>query len=321
MATLITGAGLVGTAFAQAAAARGERLVFLDAQPREEFLRLKLGDESFELVRADTRDLPALVETLRDHQIDTVVHTAGLIGRRVAESLASSFDINVGGSANVAEAVRLTGVKRLVHVSSTGVYDWRREADRALDEAFPRGSGGPYANFNVAKELVLEAYALQHGFELMVIRTASVIGIGHGWAGSGGASKLRALVQAGLSGRTAKIPARQAMAYEYVYSKDLGRAIDLATTLPMPEVNVFNVAYGRVTSFDDLVAAATQALPGLQVEILPGERPSDRLQPVDVSRAKRVLGWEPEYTLEAALKDYANELEAIGDDGLDRLER
>lgn len=167
---------------------------------------------------------------------------------------------------------------------------------------------------------MLEGYARQCGFELLVIRTASVIGIGHGWSGSGGAQKIRALVQAGVTGDTAKIAASQTMTYEYVYAKDLGRAIDLAATLPAPAESVFNIAYGNVTSFDDLVTAAKKALPRLQVEILPGERSPDRVQPVDVSRARELLGWRPEFTLEAALADYATELRSIGIDRLDRLE-
>lgn len=307
MATLITGAGLVGTSFARVALERGEKVVFLDSDPREAFLRTKL-DEPVELVRADLRDLPALVTALRKHAIDTVVHTAGLIGRRVSESLATSFEINVGGTSNVAEAVRQAGVSRLVHISSTGVYDWRRPTRGPVSESFPRGSGGPYSNFNVAKELVLEAHALQDGFELAIIRTASVIGLGHGVGGSGGTRKIRALAEAGLSGEPAKIPAHQAMAYEYVYAKDLGRAIDLATTGPLGDRNIFNIAYGRVTTFEELVTSAQRILPRLQVEILPGERSVDRTDPVDITHARDRLHWQPEFSLDAALEDYLAEL-------------
>ncbi|MFC1815125.1 NAD-dependent epimerase/dehydratase family protein [Thermodesulfobacteriota bacterium] len=127
MATLITGAGLVGTAFAQFAIKRSEPIVFLDPEPRNDFLRIKLGNANFELIRKDVRDLPALIKIINDHSIGTIVHTAGLIGKRLAASLYMGFQINLAGTLNVAEAVRLTGVKRLVHISTVGVYDWRRE--------------------------------------------------------------------------------------------------------------------------------------------------------------------------------------------------
>ena len=69
-------------------------------------LRLKLGERGYTLVRKDVRDLPALIETIQRHGVETVVHTAGLIGGRVQQSLSLAFDINLGGTRNVAEAVR-----------------------------------------------------------------------------------------------------------------------------------------------------------------------------------------------------------------------
>src|SRR3954462_12647064 len=113
MATLITGAGLVGTAFAREALARGESIVFLDPEPRADFLRMKLGDKGYALARKDVRDLPALIETIKAHRVETIVHTAGLIGPRVQQALSLAFDINLSGTRNVAEAVRLGGVRRL----------------------------------------------------------------------------------------------------------------------------------------------------------------------------------------------------------------
>ena len=56
---------------------------------------------------------------------DTVVHTAGLIGRRVSASLTNSFEINVGGTANVAEAVMRAA-------EDVTVDDPQRRLDRAL---------------------------------------------------------------------------------------------------------------------------------------------------------------------------------------------
>jgi len=184
--TLITGAGLVGTSFGQVALKRGEKLVYFDPQPRRDFLEMKLGKGNFEVVQKDVRDLPAIIQAIKDFKAETVLHTAGLIGPRVAESLYTGFNINVVGTMNVAEAVRLTGVKRLVHISTFGVYDWRRAAPEPVDEDFHRGSGVPYGNSKVAKELLLESYRNIHKFELIVIRPANVYGLGHFWSGSGG---------------------------------------------------------------------------------------------------------------------------------------
>ncbi len=308
MTTLITGIGLVGTSFAQLAHKRGERLVFLDIQPREEFLRRKLGEAQVTVLQKDVRDLPALIHAMKEHQVDTVVHTAGLIGGRVAESLYTGLQINVQGTINVAEAVRLTGVKRLIHISTFGTYDRRREGSTPIDEDFPRGEGAPYGNSKVAKELMLEAYQRLYGFELIVLRLANVYGLGHFWAGSAGGEIIQILLQKGLNGGVVRIRQEQTRDFEYVYFKDVGRAIELSATIPMPAKMFFNIGTGVVTKFDDLIALAKRLLPKLEVEIIPGKTSRSLKQPLVLSRAKELLGWEPQFTMETGFKDYIEEL-------------
>lgn len=308
MATLITGVGLVGTSFAQFALGRGEKLVFYDFQPRWEFLRRKLGDAEVTVLQRDIRDLPALVEAMKEHRIGTVVHTAALIGRRVAEPLYTGLQINVMGTINVAEAVRLTGVKRLVHLSTFGVYDRRREGSSPITEDFPRGEGAPYGNSKVAKEVILEAYQRVYGFELIVLRPANAFGLGHFWGGSSGGEKIQTMLECGLRGEVARIPREETRDFEYVYAKDLGRAVDLAATVPLPQKTVFNIGTGKVLKFDELVGIIRKVLPGLNVEILPGKTPPSVKQPLDISRAKEYLGWEPRFTMEEAFRDYLRDL-------------
>jgi UDP-glucose 4-epimerase len=310
MTTLVTGAGLIGTAFAQSALARGEQVVFVDPEPRADFLRLKLGDKGYSAVRKDVRDLPGLLETIKAQGATTVVHTAGLIGNRVQQSLTAAFDINLGGTRNIAEAVRLSGVRRLVHISTFGVYDRRREANAPVTEDFPRGGARGYGNYKGAKELILEAYAAAFGFELIMLRPANVFGLGHFWSGSSGGQKMHNLIVAGLDGTRARIPASETTANEYVYAKDVGRAVDLAATVAMPKQIAFNIGNGVVTPLQELLAAVKAICPGLSYEVEPGEAPHSKLAPLDISAAKRDLGWEPRFTIATAFADYLAELKA-----------
>ncbi|NIO09557.1 MAG: NAD-dependent epimerase/dehydratase family protein [Deltaproteobacteria bacterium] len=310
MTTLITGIGLVGTSFGEPAIKRGERLVYFDPQPRRDFLRRKLGDVPVEVVQKDVRDLPALIEAINKHKVDTVVHTAGLIGGRVAEAIYTGLQVNVMGTINVAEAVRLTGVKRLVHISTHGVYDRRKQPSSPVTEDFAKGGGSAYGNSKVAKELLLEAYQRQYGFELMVLRLANVYGLGHFWSGSGGGEMVQSILKNGIAGTLTRIPQEQTRDFEYVYFKDVGRAIDLAATIPMPARNVFNIGEGVITKFDDLVATAQRLLPKLQVEIIPGKSPLTVTQPMSISQAREFLKWEPQYNMEAGFKDFIQDLQS-----------
>jgi UDP-glucose 4-epimerase len=311
MTTVVTGAGLIGTAFAQNAIARGEKVVFVDPEPRADFLKLKLGDKGYTLARYDVRDLPNLIATIKEHSADTVVHTAGLIGNRVQQSLSNGFDINLGGTRNVAEAVRLTGVRRLVHISTFGVYDRRREEGNApVAEDFVRGGSRAYGAFKAAKELILEAYAAAYKFEVVMLRPANVFGLGHFAAGSSGGMKMQRLIEAGLDGGTARIPSSETMANEYIYAKDVGRAVDAAATAKRPPQIHFNIGNGYVTPFDDLLATLRKLCPNLRYEVEAGDPPHGKIAPLDISAAKQHLGWEPRFTIQSAFEDYLEDLKA-----------
>ncbi|HWP56263.1 MAG TPA: NAD(P)-dependent oxidoreductase [Candidatus Acidoferrales bacterium] len=311
MTTLITGMGLVGTSFAQVALKRGENIVFYDVAPRTDFLAAKLGRANVTVVQGDVRDLPALVDAMRAHKADTVMHTAGLIGAKAARPIYTGMQINVMGTINVAEVVRLTGVKRLILVSTFGVYDRRLEGPSPIAESFPRGPGEAYGNSKTAKELMVEAYQRLYGFELIVTRLANVYGFGHFAGGSGGGEMIQNMLVAGIKGGVARIPQEQARDFEYIYCKDLGRALDRAATVPLREPEVINIGTGVIVKFDELVATAERLLPDLQVEMIPGKPPRSAKQPMVIRKAKELLGWEPEYDLEAGFKDYIEELKAL----------
>jgi nucleoside-diphosphate-sugar epimerase len=311
MATLITGLGLVGTSYAQLALKRGENIVFYDIAPRKDFLAHKLGSANVTVVQRDVRDLPSLIETMQKYKIDKVIHTAGLIGGKVAQPIYSGMQINVMGTINVAEAVRLTGVKRLVQISTFGIYDRRAGEPTPIDEGFRRGPGEAYGNSKVVKELMVEAYQKLFGFELIVLRLANVYGVGHFAGGSGGGEMIQNMLQTGIKGGVVKINQEVARDFEYVYYKDLGRALDKATAVPLSGPVTLNIGTGVVIKFDDLVATAEKLLPQLQVEIIPGTKPRSAKQPMVITKAKEVLGWEPEYDLEAGFKDYIKELQGL----------
>lgn len=308
MAVLVTGAGLIGTGFAREAIARGEEVIFLDPEPRADYLRFKLGDKGYRLVWGDVRDLPALVSVMSGCKLSAVVHTAGLIGSKVQKSLYNAFDINLGGTRNVAEAVRLAGVKRLVHVSTMGVFDTRRQTNASIPEDFPRGANRGYGNYKAAKEMILEAYAHEYKFELMILRPANVYGFGHFFAGSSGGMKMQALLEAGMDGKSATISSSETMANEYVYWKDIGAAVDIATRIAMPKDYIFNTGNGYVTPFEDVVAAVRRLCPGVSLDVEKGAPPKSKAHAMDITRAREQLGWQPRYSIDEGFADYLDEM-------------
>ena len=93
-----------------------------------------------------------------------------------------------------------------------------------------------------------------------------------------------------------------------LYAKDCGRAIDVCATIDAPSENVFNIAYPVTTSFEELVALIKDQLPNLRLDIVPGKPPLNRAAPLDINRAKEMLGWEPEFSMQDAFADYIADL-------------
>jgi len=80
--------------------------------------------------------------------------------------------------------------------------------------------------------------------------------------------------------------------------------------VPMPKQTTFNIGNGVVTPFEELLAAVKVLCPGLSYEIEAGEVPHSKLAPLDISAARRDLGWEPRFTIASAFADYLAELKA-----------
>src|SRR5919204_6538530 len=145
MNILITGAGLIGSHAARQMADAGHKVVLFDLSPNREYIEKIVGSGRAEAVAADMRDLPALLGALERFNIDTIVHTAGLIGSRVAENSYTGATNNILGTINVLEASRLRRLRRVVYVSTFGVYDRDKITDSVIRETHPIGGHNLYA--------------------------------------------------------------------------------------------------------------------------------------------------------------------------------
>ncbi|MDB5553688.1 MAG: NAD(P)-dependent oxidoreductase, partial [Rhizobium sp.] len=224
-------------------------------------------------------------------------------------SLSLAFDINLGGTRKVAEAIRLTDVRRVVQISTFGVYASRVTPTEPITEDFPRGGVRGYGNLKIGKEALLEAYAHEYKRELFMLRPANVYGFGHFFAGSSGGQKMQALLEAGLKGSTASIPSSETMSNEYVYADDVGRAIDLAATVEAGSHRTFNIGNGVITPFDELIATVKKIAPLLKYHIEPGAAPSSKAFPLDICRAEASLRWKPRFSLAEGFADFRDEVE------------
>jgi nucleoside-diphosphate-sugar epimerase len=309
MRVLITGGGMVGSHAARELVTRGDDVTILDAAPREAYIR-EIAGPAVGIIQGDITELPGLVEAARDVRPDVLLHTAALIGGEAQRVPYRGIRVNVDGTVNVAEAVRLLEIRRIVYASTLGVYDLSQPQPAPIDETFPLGSSGRiYGASKVACEALLDAYANAYGFELAMLRFAGIYGRGHFGGGSGIGPEIHGLVSAAMAGRPVVLGAGIPPSYEVVHVKDVARGVAAAVHADPLRHRAYNLGTGVLVTPEDVAAAARRAFPGADVGV-GASRPDahPRLQPLDLSRSRMDLGYEPLLGLERGLLDLASEL-------------
>jgi UDP-glucose 4-epimerase len=309
MNVLVTGGGLIGCHFAKRMADDGNRVVIYDLSPNRDYIDKIVGKNRAEVVAADMRDLPALLAALKQFNIDTLVATAGLIGRRVQENSYTGSTNNILGTINVLEATRLQGLRRVVYVSTFGVYDRDKIKQGPVREDAPIGGHNLYTTTKTCSEHLVHAYAHLYNLDTVIIRPAGVFGRGHYVGGSTVGQVMRDLALKIIKREPFSIDAKIYFSNEYVYAKDVALAIELACKGREPKQRIYNAGSGAVTTASDLAQAARALSPQAEVKVIGDEGADGHAKfPLDLGAAKAELGYVPQFPLKEALRDYMEEL-------------
>lgn len=296
MRILVTGAGLVGCHVAKELSDRGHDVVLYDLRPDATYVSEVAPAADVEV--GDVCDLARMTALLELHQTEVVFHSAFLMGGVLDDDPMQGLRVNVDGTMVVGEAVRLVGARRLLFAGTFGIYDWGR-ATGPIDEDFPVLGAHFYTSSKIAAERLLAAFAARYGFEHATLRFAQVYGHGH-YAGAdlAGPSMERVVTDA-LEGGQVQIDQWYLAVNDYVYVEDLAAGVANACELPLPH-DLYNLGSGSVRGPHDIAEAIRSVVPGTEVEVLP--EPDDPIWnhffPLDISRARAELRYEPRFGLE-----------------------
>lgn len=308
MRILVTGgAGFLGAATARALVARGDTAVVFDTRapafpsPRPSSAG---GEGELIAVPGDITDLANVAQAVMTHEPDAIVHCAAIVG--VLSSLGSPINvvrINIEGSLNVFEAMRLAGVRRCIHLSSEETYGAFRS--ERVDETHPLDPVMPYGISKTAVEQLGRSYGTLHGIEVVNLRTSWVYGVG--------LPRERIpknLVEAALAGRELHLPSGAQTAIDHTYVDDVVSAILAALDHREHRYDAYNVASGTAPTVSELVDIVRALVPGARLSVGPGPyRHGGRVElarkgALDVSRAASELGWRPRYDIRSGLAAY-----------------
>ncbi len=299
MRVLITGgAGFLGSALANrlAGPGQGHTVLVLDDLTAGDPRRLA---PNVLFTRGDVKDVPKLWTLLQG--VDCVYHLAARV--RVPESIHYPSDynaVNVGGTVAVMEAVRDTGVKRVVFASSGALYG--EQSSQPIAENQVPNPNSPYGVSKIAAEHYVATLGTLYGIETVSLRIFNAYGPGQELPPSYPPVIPHMLKQA-QSGGSLVIFGDGSQTRDFVFVDDVVEALVAAATAADVNRAVINVGSGQELSINDLAGKVGRVM---------GKRPSllyNRSQPrgvsrlvADVSLAESLLGWEPRTPLQQGLR-------------------
>lgn len=127
-------------------------------------------------IHGDIRDKSALLDALNNHNIDSVIHFAGLkaVGESVEKPL-EYYDNNVNGTLVLVDAMRESGVRSLVFSSSATVYG--DPASVPITEDFPTSATNPYGRSKLmVEECLTDFQKANHDWSITLLRYFNPVG-------------------------------------------------------------------------------------------------------------------------------------------------
>jgi UDP-glucose 4-epimerase len=293
---LVTGgAGFIGSHVCDALLARGHTVVALDNLSSGKRQNVPAG-ATLEVL--DIQSTGA-AELLRGGKFDALMHLAAQmdVRRSVAEPRFDS-EVNVGGTLNLLEAARASGVKKVVF-SSTGGAIYGEQDVFPADESHPTRPVSPYGCSKASGELYLGYYRAQYGLQYVSLRYANVYGPRQNPHGEAGVVAI--FCQKLLAGSPCTIYGDGGQTRDFVFVGDVARANALALESSVSG-EAINIGTGVETDvntlYRHLAEAAGSSAPAVHAPGKPGEQ---RRSVIDAAKAGRALGWAPQTALPRGL--------------------
>ncbi len=249
-------------------------------------------------IQGDVTDTEGLISACQTQEIDTIVHLAGYGTTMVQSHPELGVRVNIMGMSNVLEAARLAGL-RVVFTSSIAVYGQISlpEAGSATEDS----QLNPVTIYGAGKllcEKMGQAYAQNYNLKFVALRVTAVYGFTdlarRGVEHPTFSDHARRLIELPLAGQPVFVETGGRQPCDFVYVKDVARAIGNACLAEHLQHDVFNIGSGAVRTLSDFAEIITRYEPEADVRV--GETPNPAypfMGPVDISRAIEELAYKP----------------------------
>jgi UDP-glucose 4-epimerase len=293
------GAGFIGSHLADALVELGDVTIIDDLSSGDlDNLEHLLKRDDVILERLSITDLEIMKPHFED--VDCVFHLAAVsnISSSVADPLQTN-EVNVRGTLNVLLASRDSGVKKVVFTSSASVYGDTEEVPTS-EGVLPKPLS-PYAVSKLAGEYYCDVFSDLYGLETTSLRPFNVYGPRQD-PNSQYAGVIPLFIRSLRKGEVPTIDGDGEQTRDFVYVKDVVKAYIRA--MDHKAKGAYNIAGGRGISINELYQQVSSIL---DVDVKPQfgkPRPGDiRHSIADITRAKKDLGFEPEYDIRRGLEE------------------
>jgi len=255
-------------------------------------------------ITGELLDYDLLKRTLVEKEIDTVFQLAGQTIVSVANrEPVQTFETNIRGTWLLLEAVRQTPtVRGVVVASSEKAYG--EQATLPYIEEYPLQGRHPYEVSKSCADLIAQSFAHTFGLAIAVTRCSNLFGGGDlSWN-----RLIPGTIQSVLSGEKPVIRSDGSFRRDYLYVADAVRGyLMLAEKLTEPGVRgePFNLGSGCAVSALEVVQTivALSGNPNLEPVILNEVKNEILDEFLSPEKARRAIGWRPQYTLAGGLKE------------------
>jgi len=253
-----------------------------------------------ELIEGDIRD-PHITEVVCKG-IDVIVHLAANTG--VAPSVENprqDCENNVTGILNMLEGARLNTINKFIFASSGAPLG--EQEPPIHEEKVPRPVS-PYGASKLAGEAYCSAYYRTFGIQTVSLRFGNV----YGPRSKHKSSVVAKFIKKAFAGETLEIYGDGGQTRDFIYIKDLINAITLSVQNDIGG-EIFQIATYKETTVNELTEQLIKSLqlyyPNLDVKVIYGQsRLGDvRRNYSDITKAKTILGFTPQYDLSTGLKE------------------
>ncbi len=296
MKILVTGgAGFIGSNVADMLISDGHGVCVLDdlSSGKREHV-----NDSITFYEMDISD--DVGKIVKEEGIECVIHHAAQVQvRRSIEDPVFDANVNILGSLNLLESCR--DVKKFIFASTGGAIYGEPEYLPAA-ESHPENPLSPYGVSKLAFEKYLHVYGEIYGLDYVALRYGNVYGPRQDPYGEAGVVAIFA--NSMLKGESPTVNGDGNQTRDFVYVEDIARANILALKKSAEE-KVINIGTGSETSVNEIFEAIQRSLStGITQLYGPPIKGEVRKICLDVRRAKKELGWEPEIGLEEGIDKF-----------------